>query len=105
IGAAFVPNFARLTQTLASSLVSQDYVQYPRTLGKSYRYIAVKHLLPNAAEPLLVYGATHLGFAIMAMAGLGFLGLGAQPPSYDWGSMLGTGIRTIFVAPGTALGP
>ncbi len=105
IGAAFAPGFARLTQTLAASVAGREYVLQARLLGKSRAYVIVRHVLPNIGEPLLVYGTTHLGIAILALAGLGFLGFGVQPPQFDWGSLLSQGLQMFYVLPSVALGP
>jgi peptide/nickel transport system permease protein len=105
IGAAFTPGFARVTQTLAASLANRDFVQESRILGKSRRFIITRHVLPNIGEPLLIYGTIHIGMAILALAGLGFLGFGVQLPHYDWGAMLSQGLQVIYITPSVALAP
>lgn len=80
LGFAMAPGFARLTQTLAASVTSQDYVSAARTLGVSRVRILTRHVLPNLAEPLIVNGTVAAGSALLAFAGLSYLGLGVQSP-------------------------
>jgi peptide/nickel transport system permease protein len=105
VGAAFAPGFARLTQTLAASVASLEYVQAARILGRGRAYIMTRHILPNVAEPIILYAAMHLGTAILALSGLSFLGLGVQPPAYDWGRLLTEGLARIYTTPVVALAP
>ncbi|KUG51691.1 peptide ABC transporter ATP-binding protein [Serinicoccus chungangensis] len=105
LGFAMAPGFARLTQTLAASVTSQDYVSAARALGVSRVRILVRHVLPNLAEPLIVNGTVAAGSALLAFAGLSYLGLGVQPPAYDWGRMLSEGLNSIYTNPSAALGP
>ncbi|WP_233159427.1 dipeptide/oligopeptide/nickel ABC transporter permease/ATP-binding protein [Pseudonocardia sp. MH-G8] len=105
IGFAIAPPFARLTQTLAASVAGQDYVAAARALGVGRTRLLVRHVLPNIAEPLVVNAALGAGNALLAFAGLSFLGLGVQQPSYDWGSLLGEGLNRIYLNPAAALAP
>lgn len=105
IGAAFAPGFARLTQTSAASVADREFIDASRLLGKNRLHIILKHILPNIAEPLLIYGTIHVGTAILAISGLGFLGFGPQPPQYDWGALLSKGIDRLYVNPAIALAP
>ncbi|MFK5584938.1 dipeptide/oligopeptide/nickel ABC transporter permease/ATP-binding protein [Serinicoccus sp. LYQ131] len=105
LGFAMAPGFARLTQTLAASVTSQDYVSAARTLGVSRVRILTRHVLPNLAEPLIVNGTVAAGSALLAFAGLSYLGLGVQSPAYDWGRMLSEGLNSIYTNPSAALGP
>jgi oligopeptide/dipeptide ABC transporter ATP-binding protein len=105
VGAAFAPGFARITQTLTASIVSKEYVEASRVLGKSQTYIIVRHIVPNIAEPLILYATIHLGTAILSLSGLSFLGLGVQPPSYDWGRLLNDGLGRVYVSPIVAVAP
>ncbi len=105
IACAVAPSFARLTQTLASSVIGADYIAAARTLGVRRARLLTRHVLPNVAEPLLLTTTLAVGEALLALAGLSFLGLGVQPPGYDWGRMLSEGLGSIYVTPIVALGP
>ncbi|MER7500934.1 dipeptide/oligopeptide/nickel ABC transporter permease/ATP-binding protein [Nonomuraea pusilla] len=105
MGIAAAPMLARLTQTLSASVATSDYVSAARVLGVSRRRIAVRHVLPNIAEPLLLNVTLVLGGSLLGLAGLSFLGLGVQPPDYDWGRLLLEGLNRVYVDPEAALGP
>jgi peptide/nickel transport system permease protein len=99
VGAAFAPGFARLTQTLGASIADREFIQAARLLGKSRWYVVRRHLLPNVAEPIVLYGTVHVGQAILVLSGLSFLGLGVQLPAYNWGSLLEQGLAQMFQSP------
>ena len=105
IAVAIAPYFARLSQTLASSVAGSEYLAAARMLGVRRVRLLRRHILPNVAEPLLITTTIAAGEALLALAGLSFLGLGVQPPQYDWGRMLSEGLGRIFVTPIVALGP
>jgi oligopeptide/dipeptide ABC transporter ATP-binding protein len=105
IGVAVAPYFARLSQTLASSVAGSEYLAAARMLGVGRVRLLRRHILPNVAEPLLITITIAAGDALLALAGLSFLGLGVQPPQYDWGRMLSEGLSRLFVTPIVALGP
>jgi peptide/nickel transport system permease protein len=105
IAAAVAPYFARLSQTLTASVAGADYIAAARVLGVGRLRLAVRHVLPNVAEPLLLTLMLTMGDALLALAGLSFLGLGVQPPSYDWGGMLNEGLGRIYVTPIVVVGP
>jgi oligopeptide/dipeptide ABC transporter ATP-binding protein len=105
LGCAVAPYFARLSQTLSASVAGSDYVAAARVLGVSRPRLVSRHVLPNVAEPLLLTTTISMGEALLALAGLSFLGLGVQPPSYDWGRMLNEGLGRIYVTPVVALAP
>ncbi|MEV4089666.1 ABC transporter permease, partial [Nonomuraea fuscirosea] len=105
IGAAIAPGFARLTQTLAATVANADYVSAARMLGVPRRRILTRHVLPNIAEPLILNLTQALGGALLGLAGMSFLGLGVQPPDFDWGRLLFDGFPRIYVTPEVALGP
>ncbi|MEV4189417.1 oligopeptide/dipeptide ABC transporter ATP-binding protein, partial [Streptosporangium canum] len=102
---AIAPGFARLTQTLAASVAGADYVSAARMLGVPRRRIMARHVLPNIAEPLILNLTQALGGALLGLAGMSFLGLGVQPPSFDWGRLLFDGFGRIYSTPAVALGP
>jgi oligopeptide/dipeptide ABC transporter ATP-binding protein len=105
VGASFAPGFARLTQTLTASTVTREYVEAARVLGKGPVRTVLRHILPNIAEPLILYTTIHIGTAILTLSGLSFLGLGVQPPTYDWGRMLSNGLASVYTTPGGAIAP
>ncbi|WP_327084883.1 dipeptide/oligopeptide/nickel ABC transporter permease/ATP-binding protein [Nonomuraea sp. NBC_01738] len=105
IGVAIAPSFARLTQTLAASVAGADFVQAARMLGVPRRRVLARHVLPNIAEPLILNLAQALGGALLGLAGMSFLGLGVQPPQFDWGRLLFDGFARFYVSPEVALGP
>src|SRR5690606_18473467 len=76
-----------------------------RLLGVPRRRILTRHLLPNVAEPLILNITMIMGSSLLGMSALSFLGLGAQPPSDDWGRMLSEGLDRVYVEPEIALGP
>src|SRR3954452_19301494 len=105
IGLAGAPAFGRLTQTLVASVRSRDYVDAARVAGVGRFRILLRHVLPNISEPLVVNATISAGGALLAFAGLSFLGLGVQQPQYDWGRLLYDGIGSLYVNPAAALAP
>lgn len=95
VGIAFVPGFARLTRSTVLSIRELNYVEASRALGASDARIVLTHLLPNALRPLLVLTTLSIGSAILTGAALSFLGLGAQPPTSEWGAMLNAGQKFV----------
>lgn len=105
VGIAFSPWFARLTHTLISGVRSKEFIASAMISGVSRPRILVKHLLPNIGEPLIINATIAAGSSLLAFAGLSFLGLGVQQPSYDWGVLLSEGLTSIYVSPAAALAP
>ncbi|MDQ0643446.1 dipeptide/oligopeptide/nickel ABC transporter permease/ATP-binding protein [Microbacterium murale] len=105
IAIAMVPNYGRFTHNLAASVWGRDYVSAARVLGLPTAQAVFRHVLPNVRDPLMVNAAISAGGALVAFAGLSFLGLGIQVPQYDWGRMLNEGMTRIFVTPAAALVP
>ena len=105
LGVAGAPALARLTSTLGSSVAGSDFVAAARVLGVSRSRLLRRHILPNIAEPLLLNVTTTIGAALLAFSALSFLGLGVQPPYYDWGRMLSEGLERIYISPAAALAP
>lgn len=89
----FWPSYARVVRGLVQSLGQADYVSATRLLGASSFRALVVDVLPNVAGPVLVLATLDLGNAVLLLAGLSFLGLGAQPPTPEWGSMVSTGTQ------------
>lgn len=88
IGIFNIPIFARLTRVTSLSIWERDYVTSARAIGRSDAGIIWKHILPNILSPLIVQGTVQFAIAILAEAGLSYLGLGTQPPHASWGRML-----------------
>jgi ABC-type dipeptide/oligopeptide/nickel transport system permease subunit len=99
VGLSAVPLFIRLVRASVLSIREQVYVEAAAAVGRSRAAILFRHVLPNALAPVIVQATLSLGFAILVAAGLGFLGLGVQPPTPEWGTMLGEGRQYIFRAP------
>lgn len=95
IGIAFVPSFMRLTRSNVLALREMTYVEAVRALGGSDARILVKHILPNSVRTLLVLITLGIGSSILAGAALNFLGLGAEPPTPEWGAMLNAGMKFV----------
>ncbi|WP_104062350.1 dipeptide/oligopeptide/nickel ABC transporter permease/ATP-binding protein [Arthrobacter sp. 4R501] len=105
IGMAIVPAYARLTHTLSSAILGRDFIAAARVLGVGKLKVVFRHVLPNIYGPLIVNASVTASGALIAFASLSFLGLGVQPPEFDWGRMLNEGLSRIFVNPATALAP
>lgn len=95
VGVAAIPNYARMVRAQTRIVRRSQYVESAVTLGLSPLQVIWRHVLPNAIKPLLVLATLGVGTAIGVGASLSFLGLGAQPPKAEWGSMLSTGIQFI----------
>jgi peptide/nickel transport system permease protein len=101
----FTPTIARLIRGTVLSLKGQDFVIAANALGANSFRIMTRHLLPNATSPLIVYGTLSVAVALLVAAGLSFLGLGAQPPTPEWGAMIGSGRQYLRDAPNATLFP
>jgi len=88
VGIAFIPVFARLIRSRVLSVREMDYVEAARATGVKDRDILRRHVIPNSFAPVLVLATLQIGVTILIVAGLSFLGYGAQPPTPDWGEML-----------------
>ena len=102
---AVAPSFARLTQTLAASVGGREYVAAAKVIGIGRVRILLRHVLPNIGEPLVINATVGAGGILLAFASLSFLGLGVQPPDYDWGRLLNEGLNSIYVNPLAAIAP
>ncbi len=105
IGIFNTPVFARLAANSARQVLALDFVAVARLAGKGRARIAVEHVLPNIAPVILTQAATQFAVAVLAEAGLSYVGLGAQPPAVSWGRMLAEGQTLIVLAPQLALWP
>jgi ABC-type dipeptide/oligopeptide/nickel transport system permease subunit len=83
----------------------QTYVEAAKAVGTKNRVILVRHILPNVLVPITIQTSLGMGTAILFAAGLGFLGIGVQPPTPEWGAMLGSGRAYLFNAPHVATFP
>lgn len=105
ISIIFVPRFIRLMRASTLSIKENDYIQACVAIGASSPRIIFVHILPNGIAPVIVQGTLMIGYAVLISAGLGFLGLGAQPPLSEWGAMLSDGRKYIATAPHIATFP
>jgi peptide/nickel transport system permease protein len=99
IGIVAIPVYARVMRASVLSIKERDFVVATRALGESSRGILLRRILPNALTPLIVVGTLGIAGAILDVAALSFLGLGAQPPLAEWGSMIGLDRNQLFSAP------
>ncbi|CAN5601901.1 ABC transporter permease [soil metagenome] len=89
------PWYARLVRGQILQIKEQDYIEAGRALGVSTPRLVLRHILPNAMAPIIIQGTIDVGFAVLATSSLSFIGLGAQPPTPEWGTMI-TNSRTYF---------
>jgi ABC-type dipeptide/oligopeptide/nickel transport system permease subunit len=99
IGIVSIPAYARVVRSSVLVVKEMDYVSASRALGASPLRLLYERILPNALTPLIVQGTLGIASAILDAAALSFLGLGAQPPTPEWGSMLGSERNQVFTAP------
>jgi ABC-type multidrug transport system fused ATPase/permease subunit len=96
---------ARVVSTLALSIAGRDYLAAARLVGVRTPRLIVRYLVPNMSETLITSFAVGVSFTIVAFSGLSFLGIGVQPPAFDWGRMLSEGVNAFYETPAAALGP
>jgi peptide/nickel transport system permease protein len=94
-----VPAYARVIRASVLTAREEDYVLAARTIGARPTSILFNHIMPNSVSPLIVQSTLGIGTAILDVAALSFLGLGAQPPTPEWGSMLSAERNQVFTAP------
>ena len=100
-----IPPITRIVRSLVMDVRTKDYVSAARLRGERRRYILLREILPNVSGPIIVDATIRIGYAIMAIGALGFLGLGIPPPTPDWGGMINEGRQWIFAMPWTVLAP
>ncbi len=105
IGVASAPIFARLVRGQTLSIKEHDYVLAAHACGASAPRVLWRHILPNALGPVIVQASLGLGFAIITESSLSFIGLGVQPPTPTWGSMVQVGFQFLETAPWYVLAP
>ncbi len=95
----FIPQYARLSRASVLSIKEQEFVVAEQALGANPLRIMLAHILPNAITPIIVQGTLGVGTAILDAAALSFLGLGAQPPTPEWGQILSESRNYLFTSP------
>ena len=105
IAIVFVPSFVRLLRGEVIAVREENYIESARSLGATSNRLMRRHIVPNVASPIIIQVSLALGFALLVEAGLSFLGLGEQPPTPSWGSMLNEGYQFIFTTPWALIFP
>jgi len=105
IAVVLIPYTTRVVRNAVVIERKREYVEAAKAQGANVRRIIARHLLPNILGPLIVYATSMLGLMIVAGSGLSFLGLGVQPPTPDWGTMVASGKNVLQVAPHVAAIP
>jgi peptide/nickel transport system permease protein len=99
VGVVSIPTYARITRATVLAERNRDYVLSARAVGAGPQRILWRHIMPNALSPLIIAASLGIATAILDAAGLGFLGLGAQPPTPEWGLLLSRNRSHIFTSP------
>jgi len=105
VGVVYVPAMVRLTRSVTLDLVNEEFILAAHARGERASYILFSEILPNAWPPIAVEASLRVTFAILLGAALSFLGMGAQPPSSDWGLMISEARAFVDAAPWIALVP
>jgi peptide/nickel transport system permease protein len=101
----FIPPIARVAESVTTQVRNQDFVEAARATGAGSARIIIEHVLANVTGPILTYASSLVSVSIIISSGLSFLGLGASPPTADWGLMLNTLRQAVYVAPVNAVLP
>lgn len=99
VGVSTIPVYIKLVRGQVLAIKNEDFVKAARLLGLNSAQVMLKHIMPNVLPVIVVQSTYYIGFTILVASGLGFLGLGVQPPTPEWGAMLGGGRTYIFSAP------
>jgi peptide/nickel transport system permease protein len=105
VGLGTAGSFARVMRSQVLRVRSEEYIEAARTLGVRGPAILVRHVLPNAARPIIAMAALELALAILSVSALSFLGFGAQPPAPEWGALVSAGRDFVAIAPWLSLLP
>ncbi|WP_225774334.1 ABC transporter permease [Pseudomonas sp. Marseille-Q5115] len=105
VGVGIIPGFARTTRAEVLRIKTLPYVEAARLGGASWARTLLRHVLPNAWGPVAVLATLDVGAAILATAGLSFLGFGAEPPAAEWGTLIANGRHFLITAPWVSLLP
>jgi peptide/nickel transport system permease protein len=105
IGVSSAPIFMRVARAATLDMMTRDFIEAARAVGNPPWRIALRHVAPNIAAPVLVQATLSIATAIIAEASLSFLGLGEQPPTPSWGSMLNAAQQFLTQAPWLAIFP
>ncbi|MDC3414353.1 ABC transporter permease [Terrihalobacillus insolitus] len=100
-----IPGCARIVRGSVLSVKKQEYVLAMKSLGASDRRIILKHILPNCTAPIIVFATMRMATSILSTSALSFLGLGAQPPTPEWGAMIAAGQDFMWSAPHMTIVP
>ncbi|MEY8339291.1 ABC transporter permease [Lachnospiraceae bacterium 62-35] len=99
VGICTIPAFARTARSETLSIRSSEYIEAARALGAGNVRIIASHIFINIVSPMIILATLNFGNAILTTAGMGFLGIGAQPPTPEWGAMLSNSRQYLLVAP------
>lgn len=105
VGIGSIPSYARVMRASVLSIKELQYIEAARALGTRKRFILLKHIIPNTLAPIIVQATLGVAGAILAAAGLGFIGLGIEPPNPEWGAMLNAGRQFIRDYPHMSIYP
>lgn len=99
VGLVYAPRLARVVRGNTLSVKNEEFVMAAKARGESHSYIMFREIFPNITGPIVVEGSIRAGYGILVATSLSFLGLGAQPPTPDWGFMIATARSHIYEAP------
>ncbi len=105
ISISFTPPIARIVRGRVMEIREEDFIAAARTIGVRRWRILLRHVLPNAATVIVIEASLQAGQAVLTATALGFLGLGVQPPTPEWGTLLGSGREYLHVAPFMVIAP
>ncbi len=95
----YTPGMTKIVRATVLTIRNQDYIEAARAIGAKNRRIQFRHILPNIVSPLIVQATLVFGYAVLAEAGMSYLGLGTRPPAPSWGNILNEGKSVMLIAP------